>query len=106
MPIVCLISFVKDTNEEIPVFAYYGLRAFCFGLQQLQSPRLQYQFRWRPGVLRARLITVADTAIPATDIITTTDVFTIALRIIRVTTMADTTATIVDAIIGKTMIDW
>jgi hypothetical protein len=50
-------------------------------------------------------ITVAGIVIPGTDIITTTDVFTIVPRIIRVTTTADTTAAIIDAIVGKTMID-
>jgi hypothetical protein len=48
---------------------------------------------------------VAGIVIQGTDIITTTDVFTIIQRIIRVTTTADTTAAIIDAIIGKTMID-
>ncbi len=42
--------------------------------------------------------TVAGIVIPGTDIITTTDVFTIVPRIIRVTTTADTTAAIIDAI--------
>ena len=45
--------------------------------------------------------TVAGIVIPSTDIITTTDVFTIVLHIILLTT----TAAIIDAIIGKTMID-
>ena len=48
---------------------------------------------------------MAGIVIPGTDIITTTDVLTIIPRIIRVTTTADTTAAIIDAIIGKTMID-
>ena len=42
--------------------------------------------------------TVAGIVIPGMDIITTTDVFTIVPRIIRVTTTADTTAAIIDAI--------
>ena len=48
--------------------------------------------------------TVAGIVIPGTDI-TTTDVSTIIQCIIRVTTTADTTAVIIDAIIGKTMIN-
>jgi hypothetical protein len=48
---------------------------------------------------------MAATVIPGTDIITTTDAFTIAPRTIRVTTTADTTAAIIDAIIGRMMID-
>jgi hypothetical protein len=47
--------------------------------------------------------TVADIVIPDTDIITA-DVSTIVQCIIRVTTTADTTAAIIDVIIG-TMID-
>jgi hypothetical protein len=49
--------------------------------------------------------TAAGIVIPGTGIISTPDVFTIVPGIIRVSTTADTTAAIIDAIIGKTMID-
>jgi hypothetical protein len=57
------------------------------------------------NALFGRLNKAAGIVIPGTDIITTPDVFTIVPRIISVSTTADTTAAIIDAIIGKTMID-
>jgi len=105
MPIVRLISLLKTRMKK-----YLFLLITALGLSALVSSNSKAQdfsisFGGAPG-FTGPAITVADTAIPGTDIITTTDVFTIALRIIRVTTMADTTTAIVDAIIGKTMIDW
>jgi hypothetical protein len=99
-----LISLLKAQMKKYLLLLLTGLGLFALVSTNSKAQDFSISFGGVPAFTVPATI-VAGIVIPGTDIITTTAVFTIAPHIIRVTTMGDTAAAIIDVIFGKTMIN-